>query len=517
MQNSRFPRFIRYASALALAVLVLFVAMRPAAATPKHNTEGEGSYNGHAGLTNSADRTTGTASTGFQLLLPDGTTQDVKTFGEAISLAGENRGSTITLFEPVALGYTVTVPDGTTINLNSQGGVTYAAISGSSEPPLRVESGSTVAIVNTGATQVARVQNPNGVFAIENKGTLLLGSFVQVLVASGGTAVYGNAPQPAPGAFIVDAPGSSRVSAVQVVQPENQTAAYSGSEGETVVDLLAYVATADSGVTVPVFQLRDKPAEDPTTPSGAPDNEWVLATGPGGATVSDADELVTGDYTFTLRPQGATGDYYGYTVTLTVSVTMPQTVDELRETYRQKLAHALAAYAEADYLADDWADIEAAYQQALDAINAATDETAMQEAVAGFQAAANLELTAAERLAAEQGWLLAELDQAYAAYDKADYTAEGWAELTAAYEQGRRGIASATSIADAQTAQQAALSAMAAVAQKPADPETDPDATPATGDPDAIPATGDPAAIAALMGLGGSAMLAVGVVARKRG
>lgn len=141
----------------------------------------------------------------------------------------------------------------------------------------------------------------------------------------------------------------------------------------------------------------------------------------------------------------------------------------------------------------------------------------MQEAVAGFQAAANLAPTAAERLAAEQERLLAELEQAYAAYDKADYTAEGWAEITAAYEQGRRGVASATSIADAQTAQQAALSAMAAVAQKPADPGTELDTTPATGDPDTIPATGDPAAIAALMGLGGSAMLAAGVVARKRG
>lgn len=510
MQNSRFPRFIRYASALALAVLVLFAAMRPAAAAPTHNTEGEGSNNSHSGLTHSADRTTGTASTGFQVLLPDGTTQDVKTFGEAISLAGENRGSTITLFEPVALGYTVTVPDGTTINLNSQGGATYAAISGGGDPPLRVESGSTVAIVNTDATQVARVQNPNGLFAIQNNGTLLLGSFVEVAVASSGfgQAVNGNHPQAAPGALIADTPGSTSVSAVQVVQPEDQTATYTGSEGETVADLLAYVATADSGVTVPVFQVRDKPAEDPTTPSGALDNEWVLATGPGGAAVSDADELVTGDYTFNLRPQDTTGDYYGYKVTLTVSVTMPQTVDELRETYRQKLADALAAYTKADYLADDWADIEAAYQSALDAINAATDETAMQEAVAGFQTAANLVPTAAERLAAEQERLLAELDQAYAAYDKADYTAEGWAEITAAHEQGRQGIASATSIADAQAAQQAAVSAMAAVAQKPADPGAG---------PDTIPATGDPAVIATLMGLGGSAMLAVGVVARKRG
>lgn len=506
MQISRLPRFIRYASALALAVLALFAAMRPAAAAPAHKTEGELSYSSHSGLTNSADGSTGTASTGFQMLLPDGTTRDVNTFGEAIAIAGEHRGSTITLFEPVTLSYTVTVPDGTTINLNSQ----LTAILGSFEPPLRVESGSTVAIVNTNATQVAQIQNPAGVYAIKNEGTLLLGSFVEVEVGSGriAHAVGGNHPQAAPGAFIADEPGSTSVSAVQVVQPEDQTAAYTGSEGETVADLRAYVGTADSGVTVPVFQVRDKPTEDPTAPSGAPDNEWVLATGPGGATVSDADELVTGDYTFTLRPQGATGDYYGYTVTLTVSVTMPQTVDELRETYRQKLAHALAAYAEADYLADDWAEIEAAHQQALDAIGAATEETAMQEAVAGFQAAANLVPTAAERLAAEQQRLLAELDQAYAAYDKADYTTEGWAEITAAYEQGRQGIASATSIADAQAAQQAAVSAMAAVAQKPADPGTK---------PDTIPATGDPAAIAALMGLGGSAMLAVGVVARKRG
>ncbi len=148
-------------------------------------------------------------------------------------------------------------------------------------------------------------------------------------------------------------------------------------------------------------------------------------------------ELITGDYTFSLRPQGATSNYYGYTVTLTVSVTMPQTVDELRDTYRQKLADALAAYTEADYLADDWADIKATYQPALDAINAATDETAMQEAVAGFQAAANLVPTAAERLAAEQERILAELDQAYAAYDKADYTTEGWAELAGGLQQGR--------------------------------------------------------------------------------
>lgn len=506
MQISRLPRFIRYASALALAVLALFAAMRPAAAAPAHKTEGELSYSSHSGLTNSADGSTGTASTGFQVLLPDGTTRDVNTFGEAIAIAGEHRGSTITLFEPVTLSYTVTVPDGTTINLNSQ----FTAILGNFEPPLRVESGSTVAIVNTDATQVAQIQNPAGVYAIKNEGTLLLGSFVEVVVGSGSFAhaVGGNHPQAAPGAFIADEPGSTSVSAVQVVQPEDQTAAYTGSEGETVADLRAYVDTADSGVTVPVFQVRDKPTEDPTAPSGAPDNEWVLATGPGGAEVSDTDELITGDYTFTLRPQGTTGDYYGYEVTLTVSVTVRQAVDELRETYRQKLADALAAYTEADYLTDDWAEIEAAHQQALDAIGAATEETAMQEAVAGFQAAANLVPTAAERLAAEQQRLLAELDQAYAAYDKADYTTEGWAEITAAYEQGRQGIASATSIADAQAAQQAAVSAMAAVAQKPADPGTK---------PDTIPATGDPAAIAALMGLGGSAMLAVGVVARKRG
>lgn len=506
MQISRLPCFIRYASALALAVLALFAAMRPAAAAPVHKIEGELSYSSHSGLTNSADVSTGTASTGFQVLLPDGTTRDVNTFGEAIAIAGEHRGSTITLFEPVTLSYTVTVPDGTTINLNSQ----FTAIRGNFDPPLRVESGSTVAIVNTDATQVAKIQNPAGVYAIKNEGTLLLGSFVEVVVGSSSIAhaVVGNHPQAAPGAFIADEPGSTSVSAVQVVQPEDQTAAYTGSEGETVADLRAYVGTADSGVTVPVFQVRDKPTEDPTAPSGAPDNEWVLATGPGGAEVSDTDELITGDYTFTLRPQGTTGDYYGYEVTLTVSVTVPQAVDELRDTYRQKLADALAAYTEADYLTDDWADIEAAHQQALDAIGAATEETAMQEAVAGFQTAANLVPTAAERLAAEQQRLLAELDQAYAAYDKADYTAEGWAEITAAYEQGRQGIASATSIADAQAAQQAAVSAMAAVAQKPADHGTE---------PDTIPATGDPASIAALIGLGGSAVLAAGVIARKRG
>lgn len=433
----------------------------------------------------STERLTGTEPAGIQVLLPSGTSQTVDSFKTAIEIAGANRGSTITLFKPVTLANTVTVPDGTTINLNSQTGANSAspissvAIYYATGPALRVAVDSTVTIVNANASKVVQVTCGSG-SAIDNNGTLLLGSFAQISSGTGGAgarpaAVFGNAPQAAAGAYFASGAGVTVLPA-QVKQPENQTASYAGAEGAAVSDLVSYITDASSGTPAPNLEASFNPGDNFTNPSNAPANEWVLATGPDGTCPSDTDKLVNGDYTFILRPEGTTAtDYYGYTVTLTVSVTVPKTVDEFRAEHKQQLADAFTTYVEDNYLADDWADIQAAYQSAASAIDTATEESAMKAAIDDFKTTADAVPTAAERLEAEQQKLKNELGTKFTTYKESDYTAENWAELKAAYEKGLSDIADATTIAGAQTAQQKALTAMAAIDPKPVDPGTDPE------------------------------------------
>lgn len=433
----------------------------------------------------STERLKGTEPAGIQVLLPNGASQAATSFEEAISIAAKNPGTTISLFDPVTLTNTVTVPDGTTINLNSQTGANAAnptssvAIYCETGPALHVAANSTVTIVNANASKVVQVTCGLG-SAIENNGTLLLGSFAQISGGTGGAgarpaAVSGNTPTPSAGTYIASGTGPS-VLPVQVVQPENQTVSYVGTAGATVSDLIASIGTLESGVTVPTCYALFAPNSAPSNPLNAPANEWVLAAGPDGTRPDDADKLVNGDYTFILRPKGSTTtDYYGYTVTLTVSVTVPKTVEELRAEQKQQLNDALAAYVEGNYLADDWADIQDAYQTASEAIDAATDESTMQNIVDSFKTAAADVPTATDRLATEKQKLKTELDAKFAAYKESDYSAENWAELKAAYEKGLSDIAVATTIADAQTAQQKAIAAMAAIESKPVDPGTDPE------------------------------------------
>lgn len=432
----------------------------------------------------STERLTGTEPAGIQVLLPSGTSQTVDSFEKAIEIAGANRGSTITLFKPVTLTGTVSVPDGTTINLNSQTGANTAssiapiAIYCATGPALSVAADSTVTIVNANASKIVQVTCGAGGSgnAIDNQGTVLLGSFAQIRAGvTGPQAVSGNAPQATEGTYFASGAGSTVLPA-QVVQPDNQTASYVGTAGATVSDLVASIGTQESGVTTPTFFALFAPNGAPSTPLNAPANEWVLAAGPDGVRPDDADKLVNGDYTFILRPQDSDAtDYYGYTVTLTVSVTVPKTVEELRAEQRQQLNDALAAYVEGNYLADNWAAIQSAYQTASEAIDAATDESAMQSIVDNFKTAADAVPTAAERLETERQELKTELDAEFATYEESDYTAENWAKLKAAYEQGLSDIADATTIAGAQTAQQKALTAMAAIDPKPVDPGTDPE------------------------------------------
>ncbi len=430
----------------------------------------------------STERLTGTEPSAIQVLLPDGTSQSAATFEEAINVAGNNADTTITLFEPVTLTNTVTVPDGTTINLNSQTGANSTPISSAIAvycevgPAFEIEQGSTVTIVNQNAGRLVKVQCGQG-SAVKNDGVLKLGAFAQLTGGTGSgvqpnaDAVSGQAPIAAEGTILLATAGKT-ISPAQVVQPENQTMSYNGATGSTVGQMKTAVR---GNASVPILQTVSDPSSDPyDRPERA--NEWVLAAGPDGTLPNDADKLVNGGYTFILRPQGSDAtDYYGYTVTLTVSVTVPKTVEELRAEQRQQLNDALATYVEGNYLADDWAVIQNAHQEASDAIDKATDESAMQSIIDNFKAEADAIPMAAERLEAERRKLKTELDTKFATYKESDYTAENWAKLKAAYEQGLGDIADATTIADAQTALQNGLDAMAAIEPKPVDPGTDPE------------------------------------------
>ncbi len=430
----------------------------------------------------STGRLTGTEPAGIQVLLPSGTSQTVDSFKTAIEIAGANRGSTITLFKPVTLANTVTVPDGTTINLNSQAGAnsttTSSAIAVYCEvgPAFEIEQGSTVTIVNQNASRVVKVQCGQG-SAVKNDGTLKLGAFAQLTGGRGSgiqpnaDAVSGQAPIAAEGAMLLATAGKTVYPAL-VVQPENQTMRYNGAAGSTVNQMEASILNS---ANVPLLQTISDPTSASFERPGRA-NEWVLTAGPDGVRPNDADKLVNGDYTFILRPQGSDAtDYYGYTVTLTVSVTVPKTVEELRAELKQQLNDALATYVEGSYLTDDWADIQNAHQTASEAIDAATDESAMESIVDNFKTTADAVPTAAERLEAEQQKLKNELGTKFTTYKESDYTAENWAELKAAYEKGLSDIADATTIAGARTAQQKALTAMAAIDPKPVDPGTDPE------------------------------------------
>ena len=77
------------------------------------------------------------------------------------------------------------------------------------------------------------------------------------------------------------------------------------------------------------------------------------------------------------------------------------------------------------------------------------------------------ELTAADADSAKAEALSA-LDAAYAAYSEADYSAENWAALTKAYEDGKAAIAASATADDAAAARRAAVAAMAAVEKKTA-------------------------------------------------
>lgn len=437
----------------------------------------------YANLNLSTERLKGTEPAGIQVLLPNGASQAVESFEKAIEIAGANRGTTITLFRPVTLARTAAVPDGTTINLNSQAWATSGGLIAENAiifpdgPALRIEAGSTVTIVNANASKTVQITCGSG-SAIENHGTLLLGSFAQIKagagVGTGPAAISGGVIGATEGTYLAsNALSSGTVTPALVVQLESQTSSFEGQTNATVGTLLAQV---DNSCMPPKLQVIFSNPNMSQTVLDNPANEWMLTAGPAGAGLGDADKLVNGDYTFILRPQGSDAtDYYGYTVTLTVSVTVPKTVEELRAEQKQQLNDALAAYVEGNYLADDWAVIQNAHQTASDAIDAADDESAMQSIIDNFKAEADAVPTAAERLEAEQQKLKTELDARFATYEESDYTAENWAKLRAAYEQGLRDIAAATTIADVQAAQQNALDAMAAIAPKPVDPGTDPE------------------------------------------
>ncbi len=129
-----------------------------------------------------------------------------------------------------------------------------------------------------------------------------------------------------------------------------------------------------------------------------------------------------------------------------------------------ELEAAFEAYDEDNYSVESWTGLRTAYENGLDAIEAATApaqaETAKQTAIdqmAAFEPAdlETLNLAKAEAKSA--------IEQAYAAYDEEDYTPANWTELRIAYNRGIAEVASATDVNAVNAAKQTALTAMAAI------------------------------------------------------
>ena len=278
----------------------------------------------YTGFTMAAERLPITTEN-IDVILPDGTRQSVATFDEAITLAQNNSGSTILLWDAIQLTGAVEVPNNTTIDLNSVGADALTSASGG---VLTIPAGATVTITNSGLTQASKIAAAAGSgAAIQNNGQLILGPGVTVQSGTTAAAVSGTAPVAGTHGFLNPTLLTNRtLTCFEVVDPTTQGGTFSQTLTVNAGATLAEVNAVIDALTPPALQyiLIGTGAIDPM---GVPANEWVLFSTPAGEVGSsplpDTTALATGDYVYHLRPQGSTGtDYYGYTVTYTVSVTV---------------------------------------------------------------------------------------------------------------------------------------------------------------------------------------------------
>lgn len=428
-------------------------------------------------FTLSTEKLTIPVGTGVEAILPDGTTQSGISFEDAIDLAGQHPGTTIRLWERLTLTSQITIPDNTTIDLNSQDTITTAAITIAQGPAFVIDVGSTVSIINDNATAVSAIEATLG-GAIQNDGSLELGAFVQV--KGGGVnpqPIRGNEPSAAPFAFINPRTTSTSVIRTQeVVEPLdcNGATAATFQSKQTVADLKKYLMATDTShpnsilPVAPTLQVRSQPNGTVDSLDNPVYSEWFLYQTPNGLATNpqaggaDTDELVSGTYEFRLRPQGSTDTsdtaYYGYSVSYRVEVIVEKSaLDTAKEIALQQLDEAYAQYDENDYDTTNWAILKQAYEDGKTAINAATNEadvtTALDNAKAAMDAVDKATVTPPDPIEQLRAQYLQDLNAVFNTLNMDDYFTEDQESLRQTYNQSLQSI----QVADTEEAMQAAF------------------------------------------------------------
>lgn len=413
----------------------------------------------------STERYEGTSSLVVEVVLPNGTSQNVSTLKDALEIAAQNRGTTIRLWTQVAATETLTIPDGTTIDLNGIGtnSFTSPAIGVSCEgSALSIEVGSSVSIINSGSTFSMIRHNGTTGAVIQNNGSLTLGAGVQLSNQGVSHAVGGSNEAVADLYAYLSAPSRSQ-SCNKVIAPVSDEAAESVTSGTTVKHLLDTAAINDGQTSYgDKVALTYYNGTQNVTPTDAvqPALEWRLEGAPAGAGTDAASALVPGRYTLRVVVAG-TDSFYGYDVFRYVDVVVDGKTEA--DVYLEKLDAELGRYQESAYFAEDWSAIKQAYDTAKEAMSGegATTEQ-MQAALDVFMATAS-GIQVRDAFVQEA---LSKLDEAFTVYNEADYTPEGWQQLTAAYEKGKEAVVAAQTHGDLDAAFETATGSMAQVAQR---------------------------------------------------
>lgn len=209
-------------------------------------------------------------------------------------------GDTIVLQSAIEVDQTVVLKNGVTLDLNGQTGpssLAAAAIKGTAAPILRVEPGTTAAIINSGAFTAIKCIDPSHAQVVDNQGTLTLGpnmQFASATLPMGANGVLaGNAPTLAPHARYYAFKQTAAVYAVE--QPQAPAAgAFAAQDGSTVQQLLDSLPQPvldvkfrnNTGILLPV-PMTEYP------------HSWKLIASPqGGDRIQPGDALENGTYTF---------------------------------------------------------------------------------------------------------------------------------------------------------------------------------------------------------------------------
>lgn len=240
------------------------------------------------------------ASGDVMLYKADGSTAAYATLEEAMQAA--TSGDTLILQNSISLDSPITLKDGVTLDLNGQIGqssLSPTAITSTVTPVLRIDAGSSVSIINSGAFTVIKTDAASKT-VVDNQGALTLGTNLQL--KGGGTGVgatsviAGNEPTLSPHTYFVVS--GQVASTYLVVEPTAPAAgSFAAQDGNTVQNLL-------DGMTPPSVMMRfylDATKTDNSIEI-QPEKyslQWDLKQSPnGGNAIQPTDPLENGTYLF---------------------------------------------------------------------------------------------------------------------------------------------------------------------------------------------------------------------------